>query len=153
MLIEIKNRDWDENTGRHETNIRQCLNGKVLPMNQFDDPTYFVSSFNLTSLVYANEYAPGSLLILNTETDKTTSDINRIIENNSFLYGLCLPIENLSYPVSQTLRKQSKMLLTYNCNTEEQIIKALELDVDILITDYPQKASRLRTSCNGISPT
>ncbi len=152
LLIEIKNRDWDKNTGRHETNIRQCLDCDVLPKDQFDDPINFVSSFNLASLVYANEYAPGSPLILNTETDKTASAVNRIFENNSFLYGICMPIENLTYPVSKALRKQSKMLLTYTCNTEAQIIKALELHIDILISDYPQKASRLRTSWNGTSP-
>jgi glycerophosphoryl diester phosphodiesterase len=42
------------------------------------------------------------------------------------------------------LRARGKSIAVYTCNTEEQIGRALNLGVDILISDYPQTALEMR---------
>ena len=42
------------------------------------------------------------------------------------------------------LRDYKKNIAVYTCNSEAEIGKALELGVDILISDLPQKALQMR---------
>ena len=61
-----------------------------------------------------------------------------------FLHGLCLPIKSLDESIVKLLRDHGKCIAVYTCNSEAEINKALELGVDILISDVPQKALQLR---------
>jgi glycerophosphoryl diester phosphodiesterase len=139
LLIEIKNRDWEERA-RHEIKVRQTLEmvGAVI------DDGILVSSFDLASLVYAQQYRPGFPLIYNFETDQTLADAKRVLAEHSFLRGLCLPIETLDELFVELLRGLGKSIAVYTCNSDEEIGKALRLGVDILISDVPQKALYLR---------
>lgn len=141
LLIEIKNREW-EDFARHEIKVRKTLNmiGKV------SDDTIMVSSFNLGSLVYANKYKAGFPLVYNIEADQTFADLRRILVSYPFLSGLCLPIEILDETMAKLLRSCRKKIGVYTCNSDEEINKALEFGVDILITDVPQKALAMRNS-------
>ena len=42
------------------------------------------------------------------------------------------------------LRAHDKCIAVYTCNSDQEISKALQLKVDILISDVPQKALKLR---------
>jgi glycerophosphoryl diester phosphodiesterase len=139
LVIEIKNREW-ELAYRHEIKIRQTLEmaGVV------NDDTIMVSSFNLASLVYAHQRAPGFPLVYNFETDQTFLDAQRVLLEQPFLYGLCLPIKSLDEAMVKLLRGQDKCIAVYTCNSDAEINKALELGVDILISDVPQKALQIR---------
>ncbi len=72
LLLEIKNREW-ELTSRHEIKVRKTLDmvksgemaGAFSGAVQGD--AIMVSSFNLASLVYAHQYAPGFPLVYNFE--------------------------------------------------------------------------------------
>lgn len=139
LLIEIKNRDW-EDRARHEIKVRQTLDKVGATKNN----EIFVSSFDLDSLVYAQKYRPGFPLVYNFETDQTLADAERILQAQSFLHGLCLPIESLNESFVRLLRGQGKCIAVYTCNTDEEISTALNLGVDILISDLPQKALRMR---------
>ena len=55
-----------------------------------------------------------------------------------------MPIEILNDAIIQLLHLHGKGIATYTCNDDAQIRKALDMEVDILITDYPQKALQLR---------
>ena len=44
----------------------------------------------------------------------------------------------------ELLRGKDKRIAVYTCNSDDEIHKALELGVDILISDVPQKALQLR---------
>ena len=139
LLIEIKNRDWEENS-RHRIKVRQTLD----MIGTADDDTIMASSFNLGSLIYAHRYRPDFPLVYNFETDQTLADVQRALDEQSFLYGLCLPIESLDETKVKLLRDQGKCIAVYTCNSNDEINKALELEVDILISDLPQKALQIR---------
>jgi glycerophosphoryl diester phosphodiesterase len=139
LLIEIKNREWEQSY-RHEIKIRQTL-GMVGAVN---DDAIMVSSFNLASLVYAHECAPEFPLVYNFETDQTVKDAEQVLAAQPFLHGLCLPIATLDDAMVGLLRGQDKCIAVYTCNSDAEISKALELGVDILISDLPQKAMQMR---------
>jgi len=139
LLIEIKNREW-EPVSRHETKMRQAL--RFCGENR--ERTLLVSSFDLASLVYAHRLEPEFPLIYNLEPEQTQQDAQRALSEQSFLAGLCLPIETLDAAMVGLLRDRGKTVAVYTCNSEEEINKALALRVDILITDLPQKALALR---------
>ena len=139
LLLEIKNRDW-EHASRQEMKIRKTLDmaGAV------HDGSILVSSFNLSSLVYAHQCANGFPLVYNFESDHTYADAQRVLAEQSFLHGLCLPIKTLDEAMVRLLRDHGKLVAVYTCNSDAEINNALELGVDILISDIPQKALQLR---------
>ncbi|HEY6094601.1 MAG TPA: glycerophosphodiester phosphodiesterase [Gallionellaceae bacterium] len=139
LLLEIKNRDW-EKADRHASKVRQTLD----LLGEVDSARIQVSSFNLSSLVYANEYRPGFPLVYNFEDDQTLADARRVLAEHPFLHGLCLPIATLDEAMVQLLRAQGKRVAVYTCNSEAEIGKALQLGVDILISDVPHKALQMR---------
>ena len=144
LLIEIKNREW-ELVGRHEMKVRQTLD--MIPTEEMIDEStdeMIISSFNLASLIYAHQYRPGFPLIYNFETDQTIAVARRILAEHAFMYGLCLPIENLNEDMVRLLRDHDKCIAVYTCNSDEEINKALTLQVDILISDDPRKALQMR---------
>lgn len=140
LLLEIKNRDW-ESAARHQIKVRQTLD-KAGPVA---GDKIMASSFNLASLIYAHQYRPDFPLVYNFETDQTLADAERVLADHPFLHGLCLPIENLDEAMVKLLRGHGKCIAVYTCNSDEEINTALELGVDILISDLPQKALALRT--------
>lgn len=139
LLIEIKNREW-EPISRHEIKIRQTL--KMIGASAGD--AIMVSSFNLASLVYAQQRSPGFPLIYNFEDGQTIADAQHVLAAHPFLHGLCLPIATLDNDMVKLLRDHGKCIAVYTCNSDEEINKALQLKVDILISDLPQKALHMR---------
>jgi glycerophosphoryl diester phosphodiesterase len=139
LLLEIKNRDWEERA-RHEIKVRKTLD----MVGEAQGDTVLVSSFNLDSLVYANQYRPGFSLVYNFETDQTLAEAEKVLQAHPFLRGLCLPIESLHESFVALLRGKGKCIAVYTCNSDDEINKALHLGVDILISDLPQKALNLR---------
>jgi len=139
LLLEIKNRDW-EAIARHQIKMRQTLNS----VGEMRDETIYISSFNLPSLSYAHQYQPGFPLIYNLEDYQTIDDMRAVLNAQSFLHGLCLPIANLDQAVVKLLREQGKSIAVYTCNSDAEISLALTLQVDILISDLPNKALQMR---------
>ncbi|MGB9093657.1 MAG: glycerophosphodiester phosphodiesterase [Gallionella sp.] len=139
LLLEIKNRDW-EPPGRHEIKIRQTL----AMVGAVSGDAIIISSFNLASLVHAHQCAPGFPLVYNLETDQDFADEQQALSGQSFLRGLCLPIETLDESMVGLLRDHGKLIAVYTCNSDAEIGKALEMGVDILISDVPQKALQMR---------
>ena len=144
LLLEIKNRDW-EPASRHEIKVRQTLDLAGAARGD----TIIASSFNLDSLVYARHYRPGFPLVYNFETDQTREDAVRVLDEQPFLHGLCLPIKSLDEPMVKLLRDQGKSIAVYTCNSDAEIDKALDFDVDILISDVPQVALKMRAIRTG----
>ena len=139
MVIEIKNRDWEQ-TSRHEIKVRQTL----AMVGAVHDDAIMVSSFNLDSLVYAHQCAPGFPLIYNFETYQTFEEAKQVLAMHPFLHGLCLPIESLDDAMVALLRDHDKCIAVYTCNSDKEISRALDSGVDILISDVPQKALQMR---------
>jgi len=139
LLIEIKNREW-EASYRHEIKVRKTM-AMVAPAA---GDTIMVSSFDLDSLVYAHLCDPDIPLIYNFEIDQTIEEARDVLAAHPFLYGLCLPIETIDAPYIELLHSHDKCVAVYTCNSDNEIHKALELGVDILISDVPQKALQMR---------
>jgi glycerophosphoryl diester phosphodiesterase len=95
-------------------------------------------------MVYAHLCEPEIPLIYNFETNQTIEDARNILAAQPFLNGLCLPIETIDAPMVKLLRSHDKCIAVYTCNSDNEIHKALELGVDILISDLPQKALQMR---------
>jgi len=139
LLVEIKNREW-EASYRHEIKVRKTM-AMVAPAA---GDSIMVSSFDLDSLVYAHQCGPEIPLIYNFETDQTIEDAHKTLASQPFLYGLCLPIATIDAPMVKLLRSHDKCIAVYTCNSDSEINKALELGVDILISDLPQQALKMR---------
>lgn len=139
LLVEIKNREWEAPT-RHEIKVRQTLD----MAGAAPDDAIMISSFNLASLVYAHSHRPEFPLVYNFEPEQTLEDARRVLTEQPFLHGLCLPIASLDDAMVKLLRGHDKCIAVYTCNSEEEISKALQSGVDILISDVPQKALSMR---------
>jgi glycerophosphoryl diester phosphodiesterase len=141
LLLEIKSRD-EEDAGRRKMKIIQTMtlaadarSGEVL-----------VSSFHLPSLIFAHQHAPDFPLVYNCESWHTVAEAERVLNTHPFLHGLCLHKKTLEQPMVDMLRRHGKAIAVYTCNSDAEISRALNLGVDILITDLPQKALQMRNA-------
>ncbi len=139
LLLEIKSRD-NEEAGRRETKIRQTLE----LAGEYQSGSVLASSFHLPSLVYAHQCVPGFPLVLNCESDQKVADAEKLLELHPYLHGLCLHKKTLEPAMVEMLRRKGKAIAVYTCNSDAEIRRALDLGVDILISDLPQKALQMR---------
>lgn len=138
LLLEIKNRSW-EDVARHKIKVRHTL-ARAEEVGE----GVLVSSFNLDSLVYAHGIAPDFPLVLNLEPEHTVNDARRALDAHPFLHGLCVEISTLDIDMVELLRSRAKAIAVYTCDSDAEIERALVLEVDILISDVPQKALQMR---------
>jgi len=139
LLLEMKCRDG-EDARRQQAKVRQTLE---LAGNARDGST-LVSSFHLQSLLYAHECVSDFPLVYNCESWQTIADAERLLIMHPFLHGLCLHKKTLTRSMVDMLRRHNKSIAVYTCNSDAEIRRALDLGVDILITDLPQKALQMR---------
>lgn len=138
LLLEIKNREL-EPTERYELKVKHTL--ALAGVRNGDE--ILISSFHLDSLIYAHQCAPSFPLICNMEPEHSLADIRSILDEQIFLHGFCLHISRLDTDTVNLLRSHNKTIAVYTCNSDEEIQRALDLKVDILISDIPQQALRL----------
>ncbi|MGB8518392.1 MAG: glycerophosphodiester phosphodiesterase [Gallionella sp.] len=138
LLLEIKNRNA-EPTDQFQLKVRHTL---ALARARNGDEI-MVSSFHLDSLIYAHQCAPHFPLIFNMEPEHKLADIRTALDEQTFLYGFCLHISRLDADTVNLLRSHNKIIAVYTCNSDEEILRALNLEVDILISDIPQRALQL----------
>jgi glycerophosphoryl diester phosphodiesterase len=139
LLLEIK-RYPGETEARQQIKVRQTLEsaGDVF------DGNILVSSFDLDSVIYAHQIAPKFPLVLNLEPEHQADFAWKVLLEHPFLFGLCVHIATLDEGMVGVAREKEKFIAVYTCNSEEQIGRALELGVDVLISDVPQKALQMR---------
>jgi glycerophosphoryl diester phosphodiesterase len=141
MDIELKSQDG-ESRQRLETKILQML--AIIGTSAADG--VFVSSYSLPGLIFAHQHAPDLPLYYLLSGHHTQADIEQFLDEHSFLAGFCLPIDIHNEAIAKLLREQGKGVGVYTCNSVEEIQKALDLKINILITDYPQLALQMRDS-------
>lgn len=143
LLLEVKNRDLDRGTGRHRVNMQQCL--EAVPVDSPGaDAQILVSSFDLHSLLEAHDCNPRQALVLNLDPGFDPQRIDHCLQQHPFFHGFCLPISDIDALLVERLRARDRKIIVYTCNTSAEIGRALELGVDILISDYPHQALALR---------
>lgn len=139
--IELKSRDG-ESEQRLQRKILQML--AIIGTSAADG--VFMSSYSLPGLIFAHQHAPDLPLYYLLSDHHTQADIERFLKEYSFLAGFCLPIDIHNEAIAKLLREQGKGVGVYTCNSVEEIQMALDLKVNILITDYPQLALQMRDS-------
>lgn len=144
LQVEIKIGAW-ESIQHQQLKTRQAL--ELIETSKQCD--VFLSSFDLHSMVYANQLNPGIPLFYTLEQHQGLHVVETVLDQYPFLAGLCLPIQTLDQSMMYHLRERDKQVLTYTCNSDKDIQKALDLAVDVLITDDIQKALYMRQSWNG----
>ncbi len=141
LQIEIKHRDW-ENIEAYQIKIQQCLN--IIGTNRSKNLNIIISSFNLDCLQYAHQLGTNIPLFYTFKETHRIDEVKSTQSKNKFLAGICHPIATLNKNLVYFLRDQNKLILTYTCNTQQEIQKALDLEVDVLITDEPATALQMR---------
>lgn len=141
LQIEIKHRDW-ENTEAYQIKIKQCLD--IIGIYTSKNLDIIISSFHLDCLKYANQLGTGIPLFYTFKDSHSIDEVKHTLSKNKFLAGICHPISTLNEGLVNFLRDHSKLILTYTCNTQQEIQKALDLEVDVLITDEPAKTLQMR---------
>lgn len=144
LILEVKNLEWDKQSGRHQINIDQCLQIAKRTARQGPDSGVVISSFDLDSLVYAHSQENEQSLVYNLDDGFRIDELKHSLDENDFFTGVCLPIGDLNIQARQMLADRGKRLIVYTCNTVDQIRTAFDLGVDILISDYPRTAIELR---------
>ncbi len=139
LLLEIK-RYPGEAEARQQIKVRQTLEiaGEVA------GDRILASSFDLESLIFAHQIAPQFPLVFNLEPEHQADFAWRALREQPYLYGLCVHISTLDEAMVGVVRECGKRIAVYTCNSDEQIGRALDLRVDVLISDVPQKALQMR---------
>ena len=137
--IELKSRDGEPQQ-RLEIKILKIL--AIIGSLAADG--VFISSYSLPGLIFAHQHAPDLPLYYLLSGHHTQADIEQCVKDYSFLAGFCLPIDNHNDAIAAFLRSHGKSVGVYTCNSVDEIQKALDLKVNILITDYPQLALQIR---------
>jgi len=147
--IELKSCDGEPQQ-RLERKVLQIL----AVIGTSADDGVFISSYSLPGLVLAHQHEPDLPLYYLLSGYHTQSDIEKFLQDYSFLNGFCLPIDIHNDAIAKLLRDNGKSVGVYTCNSVEEIQKALDLKVNILITDYPPLALQMRDlgSCCNPNP-
>lgn len=140
LNIEVKHQEG-ESISRQQQKMQLTLD--IIGESRADD--VFVSSFNLQSLEIAYQYSSKTPLFYILEDDHTDDDVDLALSRQPFLAGFCLPITAMTQSRVEHLHAHGKSVVTYTCNSEAEIQKALDLNVAIMITDDPQGALKQRS--------
>lgn len=135
LFIEIKSRKRDRRTGRSHALTRRVLaivRGAV-PEKAPED--IHILSFDPEVLGLAREALPGWRYVLNVETPPPATEGHGL--HDGTLYGICMPVRNLEKDFVETAHAGGLKVMTYACNVPRQVNKALDLKVDVILTDKP----------------
>lgn len=135
LLIEIKSYIKDRRSG-----TARALTVRVLEVlrervpRKFRD-NIFILSFDPEVLNLVHGEAPHWKTVLNIK--KPLSMFRRRSSDLDYLYGFCLPISTLTKRFIRYAEKKNQIVMTYSCNTPEQMEKARKLNAHVVMTDNP----------------
>jgi glycerophosphoryl diester phosphodiesterase len=136
-FIEIKSHPAEQTSGR----VRR-LTETVLSLiggcgHSFASDQIYILSFDPQVLLHAADLAPDWRYVLNL-SDQARGP-GKDYDFNSFqsLWAVDEQIGRLSSDLVQQAHHSGLQVFTYTCNTPRQVRKALELNVDAVLTDRP----------------
>lgn len=139
-LLEIKHFPDESDAGRRLKVERSLDCARRHPSR----PGIRFSSFDPETLRYAHSLSAAYPYILNAEHIRSARDALSVFAADPFLAGLCVPAESLDGELAQAMRALQKTLAVYACDGAEEIALALDLGVDLLITDRLDLALAMR---------
>ena len=142
LLIEIKSRKQDRMSGRSFELANNILKAVETTAFRNRRDNIFILSFDPDVLKYAFRQAPGLKYVLNLSrsSEELTSPaaiMRQPRPATDHLYALCVQEKFLSQELVSYTHKLQKLLMTYSCNVTKQVNKALNLNVNVIITDKP----------------
>jgi len=140
LLLELKSIK-NKNTLSFEEKIESIL--KKLDNCNIIVNELMISSFELPLLKTAKALSNKSFLILNIDEEELANDLKALFEREPYLKGVCLEKDLISRENSQEAKENDIKTLVYTCNTEEEIKKALECEIDIIISDQPGNCKKI----------
>jgi glycerophosphoryl diester phosphodiesterase len=142
LMIEIKSHKPDQISGRSLELTLKVLEEIRKPQLKNYLENIFILSFDPVVLRSAHDIAPDLKYVLNL-SDKANDPTGYVSIRNSnasdmsHLYGLCAAVKNLSEDLTAFAHDHQKKMMTYVCNTERQVKRALNLNADVIMTDHP----------------
>lgn len=134
LLLEIKEMNKVEahiQLKNIKTTINRLLAASIAPQK------LMISSFELPLLVMLNELYPKSFIIANTEKKEIADNLADFVKSYPFISGICLEKNLADKNTIEKAKELGLKSLVYTCNSPEEIKKALESKVDIIISDTP----------------
>jgi len=148
LLVEIKPPPRKEMQQLyHELAI--SVPGKIrdlVPANDLNN--IFILSFDPDILKTAYIHDSGLHYVLNI--DSPIFFENECNIDIGILFGCCLAFEKMTSEFTKFCRYYNKRILTYSCNTIDMIDAALEMQVDVIMTDDPGQTGDYFQEINDI---
>jgi glycerophosphoryl diester phosphodiesterase len=132
LCIELKTEDV---TVRQRDLLVRRLTAAV-DVRHLQDQVAFLA-FDAATLQCLRDVAPWARLVLNTHAPHLFDE--RAAEAQPWLNGVDGNINNLSNDVVQLVHQRQLTSLTFTCNSEEDVLKAWNLSVDVIITNDPAR--------------
>jgi glycerophosphoryl diester phosphodiesterase len=132
LLIEIKSSQHDRRSGQTQKLTMQVLDllDRMVPRDHM--AKIFILSFDRDALELAYDQAPQWKYVLNLSTPSV--DDHR---DTNHLTARCGPIAKLSPAFVEGVQQRGQLVMTWSCNTSRQVDKALDLGVNVIMTDRP----------------
>jgi glycerophosphoryl diester phosphodiesterase len=135
LLIEIKSYEKKASAEKLQILTLSVLETirKRVPDSYMEN--IFILSFDLNILNYAYKQAPHLNYVLNLYKPLSIPEENRLYPD--YLYGICSQINTLTKEFVRSSHERELSVMTYSCNTARQVNKALNLCLDVIMTDRP----------------
>ena len=133
--LEIKTFHWES---EEHIRTKAKLTGEIA--STMDN--VYISCNNYMTLQIIRKLYPDLLLYLDIEDDFRSFQL--IMGGNFDIDGISIGIVSLNKSIMEYARHKNKQVVVYTCNTKEHIQKALDLKVDVIITDDVKQAIQMR---------
>ncbi|MFO8085417.1 MAG: glycerophosphodiester phosphodiesterase [Desulfobacterales bacterium] len=143
LMIEIKSRKPDQVSGKSSALTLKVLEELQKPEIYAHRKNIFVLSFDPAVLTLAHKNAPEFNYVLNLSNKAyDATGYLSILEMDAtdihHLYAFCVEIKNLSENLTLFAHSHGKKIMTYVCNNTRQTNRALDFNVDAVMTDDPR---------------
>jgi glycerophosphoryl diester phosphodiesterase len=140
LFLEIKSSKPDRRAGRSLT-LTDKVVAQVGRLSAVLQKKISVLSFDPDVLMRVNRSAPNLKCVLNTDGKGSwcvpVADLMGGRVSMDFLHAVCLEKKYLSPQVITWAHTRDLAVMTYCCNTRPQVMRALDLGVDGIMSDKP----------------
>ena len=132
LLLEVKIDRAAKEKGLHHvlaSNVIESMRPRAAAAS------WCLLSFDFETLQYGHSLAPDVRAVLSLRQPLATAQLTEA--RYDFLYAFAHRIDTLAAPFAEQVHTIGKPLMTWPCNTEEDVEKALSLGVKYIMTDRP----------------
>ncbi len=135
LLIEIKSNKKDSITGRSRVLTQRVLELINKQVREKHLNNLSILSFDPDVLNHAHAKAPHLNYVLNLLNPSFMTNGNNPFSD--YLFAVCGPISKITKKVINSIQKKGLLSMTYACNNPGQANKAMNLNINVIMTDNP----------------